>query len=49
MILVFSLELIFIARLSTETKINSNEKTNIYFPINKIIFFDSNTKERIEI
>ena len=39
----------FIARLSTETKINSNEKTNIYFPINKIIFFDSNTKERIDI
>ena len=39
----------FIARLSTETKVNSNEKTNIYFPINKIIFFDSNTKERIEI
>ena len=39
----------FIARLSTETKINSNEKTNIFFPINKIIFFNSNTKERIEI
>ena len=39
----------FIARLSTEIKINPNEKTNIYFPINKIIFFDSNTKERIKI
>tara|TARA_B100001250_G_C19739084_1_gene762211 strand:- start:193 stop:1272 length:1080 start_codon:yes stop_codon:yes gene_type:complete len=39
----------FIARLSTEVKINENTNTNIYFPLNKIIFFDSKTKERIDI
>ena len=39
----------FIARLSTEVTINANTNTNIYFPLNKIIFFDSKTKERIDI
>jgi len=39
----------FIARLSTEVKIIANTNRNIYFPLNKIIFFDSRTKERIDI
>ena len=29
--------------------LNESDNTNIYFPLNKIIFFDSRTKERIDI
>ena len=39
----------FIARLPTDIKIIANQSTNIHFPINKIIFFDSKTNQRVEI
>jgi len=39
----------FIARLPTDIQITAHQPTDIHFPINKIIFFDSKTNQRIEI
>ena len=39
----------FIARLSSETQIESNNKIKLFFPIKKIVVFDKSTSERINL
>ena len=39
----------FIARLSSESQIGSNDKIKLFFPINKLVVFNKNTNERINL
>ena len=39
----------FIARLSSESQIESNNKIKLFFPIKKIVVFDKSTSERINL
>ena len=39
----------FIARLSSESQIESNNKIKLFFPINKLVVFNKNTNERINL
>ncbi len=39
----------FIARLSSESQIGSNNKIKLFFPINKLVVFNKNTNERINL